>query len=36
MTYGERLKYWAIVRLMPNFRWVVVARFHNRSDADGH
>ncbi|PSB22580.1 hypothetical protein C7B61_20470 [filamentous cyanobacterium CCP1] len=36
MTYSERLNYWAVVRLLPTHQWVVVARFHSRSDADGY
>jgi hypothetical protein len=36
MPYAERLHYWAIARLLPNHQWVIVARFHRRSDADGH
>jgi hypothetical protein len=36
MTYRERLNCWAIARLLPNQRWIVVARFRNRSDAEGH
>ncbi|HEY9697276.1 MAG TPA: hypothetical protein V6D10_08440 [Trichocoleus sp.] len=36
MTYRERLNHWAIVRLLPNLQNVIVARFRNRSDADGH
>ncbi len=36
MTYRERLDFWAVVRLLPTQQWVVVARFHRRSDADGH
>ena len=36
MTYSERLNHWAIVRLLPNLQNVIVARFRNRSDADGH
>jgi hypothetical protein len=36
MTYADRLKYWAIVRLLPTQRWVILARFHRRSDAEGH
>ncbi|MBD2014463.1 hypothetical protein H6F96_10825 [Microcoleus sp. FACHB-53] len=27
---------WAIVRLLPNARTIIVARFHNRQDADDH
>jgi len=36
MTYEERLKHWALVRLLPTQQWVVVGRFHRRSDAEGH
>jgi hypothetical protein len=36
MTYQQRLKYWAIAQLLPSQRWIIVARFRNRSDADGH
>lgn len=36
MTYGERLNCWAIARLLPSQQWVIVARFHKRSDAEGH
>jgi hypothetical protein len=36
MSYRERLSHWAVVRLLPDQRWVVIARFRNRSDADGH
>ena len=36
MTYAERLNHWAVVRLLPNMRRVVLARFKNRSDADGY
>lgn len=36
MTYRERLAHWAVVRLVPNFQHVVVARFRSRSDADGY
>jgi len=36
MTYAERLNHWAIVRLLPNMQRVVVARFKNRSDAEGY
>lgn len=27
---------WAIARLLPNARTIIVARFHNRQDADDH
>jgi hypothetical protein len=36
MSYRERLSHWAVVRLLSNQQWVVIARFRNRSDADGH
>jgi hypothetical protein len=36
MTYRERLHYWAIARLLPTQQWIIIARFRNRSDADGH
>lgn len=35
-SYRERLKHWAVMRLLPNMKNVVVARFRSRSDADGH
>jgi hypothetical protein len=36
MTYKESLKPWAVARLLPNQQWVVIGRYHRRSDADGH
>lgn len=36
MTYGDRLKRWAVIRLLPNMQRVTVARFVKRSDADGY
>lgn len=36
MPYRDRLNGWAVVRLLPNFQRVVVARFRNPSDAEGH
>ncbi|AOY81839.1 SPOR domain-containing protein [Moorena producens JHB] len=36
MTYSHRLHPWAIVRLLPKMQRVVVGRFRNRSDAEGH
>ncbi|MGB7444392.1 MAG: hypothetical protein WA919_25290 [Coleofasciculaceae cyanobacterium] len=37
MTYRESLSPWAIARLLPNnLQWVIIARYRNRSDADGH
>ncbi len=36
MPYRDRLNGWAVVRLLPNFQRIVVARFRNPSDAEGH
>jgi hypothetical protein len=36
MAYRERLHCWAIARLLPDLRWIIVARFRRRSEADGH
>ncbi|NEQ18261.1 MAG: hypothetical protein F6K10_31920 [Moorea sp. SIO2B7] len=36
MSYSERLHPWVVIRLLPNMQRVVVARFRNRSDAEGH
>lgn len=36
MTYRQRLKYWAIARLLPSKQWIIIARFYSRSDAEGH
>jgi hypothetical protein len=36
MSYRERLAHWAVMRLLPNFQRVVIARFRSRADADGH
>jgi len=36
MTYSQRLYPWAVVRLLPKMQRVVVGRFRNRSDAEGH
>jgi len=36
MTYKDRLHCWAIARLLPTQQWIIVARFRNRSDAEGH
>ncbi|MEB3360179.1 MAG: hypothetical protein VKK04_25865 [Synechococcales bacterium] len=35
MLYQERLKTWAIIRLLPD-RKIVVDRFRSLSDAEGH
>jgi hypothetical protein len=36
MAYKDRLKPWAIARQYPNFKWIIIARYKSRSDADGH
>jgi len=37
MTYKDSLKPWVIARLRSNnLQWVIVDRYHSRSDADGH
>ncbi|NEP55227.1 MAG: hypothetical protein F6K65_43180 [Moorea sp. SIO3C2] len=36
MTYSQRLYPWAVVRLLPKMQRVVIGRFRNRSDAEGH
>ncbi|NEO78602.1 hypothetical protein [Moorena sp. SIO4G3] len=36
MTYANRLHPWAIVRLLPKMQRVVVGRYRNRSNAEGH
>ncbi|HEY9742172.1 MAG TPA: hypothetical protein V6C90_16920 [Coleofasciculaceae cyanobacterium] len=35
-AYRKRLEHWAIARLLPNMRQIIVDRFRSRSDADGH
>ena len=35
MPYGDRLKRWAVVRLLAKMQRVTVARFVKASDADG-
>lgn len=35
MTYGDRLKRWAVVRLLAKVQRVTVARFVKESDAAG-
>lgn len=35
MTYSERLKPWAVVRLLSSQHWAVVTRHQKRSDAEG-
>ncbi|WP_293212037.1 MULTISPECIES: hypothetical protein [unclassified Microcoleus] len=36
LTYKDRLCCWAIARLLPSGQWIIVARFRDRSDAEGH
>lgn len=36
MTYSDRLKHWAIVRLLPKMQRVVIERFRRQVDAEGH
>jgi hypothetical protein len=36
MAYRDRLNCWAIARLLPKMQRIIVARFRNRSDAEGH
>ena len=36
MSYSQRLHPWLVVRLLPKMQRMVVARFRNRSDAEGH
>jgi hypothetical protein len=36
MTYSEKLHPWCLIRLLPNCRRIVVARFRKRNDADAH
>jgi hypothetical protein len=35
-AYRDRLKRWAIARLLSHQQPVIVARFRKRSDAEGH
>ncbi|MGB7439998.1 MAG: hypothetical protein WA919_02935 [Coleofasciculaceae cyanobacterium] len=36
MTYKDTLKPWAVARLIPPVRWVIIGRYRHRSDAEGH
>jgi hypothetical protein len=36
MTYRDSLKPWAVARLLADGKWVIIGRYHSRSDADGH
>lgn len=36
MHYRDRLRRWAVVRLLPNLQRITIARFVRQSDADGY
>ncbi|NJL55917.1 hypothetical protein HC928_12530 [bacterium] len=36
MSYRNRLKVWAVVRLLPRMQRAIVARYKSESDALGH
>lgn len=36
MTYRDHLHPWCIIRLLPEARSTVVARFRDRTDAEAH
>lgn len=36
MPYRDRLKHWAVARLLPNLQRMIIARFRSCSDADGY
>ncbi len=36
MTYKTCLKPWAVARLLPHQKWVIIGRYRRRNDADGH
>lgn len=36
MTYKKCYKPWAVARLLPHGKWVIIGRYHKCSDADGH
>ncbi|NEP00400.1 MAG: hypothetical protein F6K58_17315 [Symploca sp. SIO2E9] len=37
MSYRDRLKPWAIARLLHNkLQWSIIDRYRTKSDADGH
>lgn len=36
MAYKQCLKPWAVARLLPQGKWVIIGRYQSRSDADGH
>jgi hypothetical protein len=36
MTKKQCLKPWAIARLLPHGKWMIIARYRSARDADGH
>jgi hypothetical protein len=36
MLYRDRLHPWCIIRLLPNARTIIVARFRRRNNAEAH
>jgi len=36
MTKKQCLKPWAVARLLPQGKWVIIGRYKNARDADGH
>jgi hypothetical protein len=36
MTYRDQLYAWCIVRLLPQFQRITVARFRRRNEAESH
>ncbi len=36
MAYKHCLKPWAVARLLPNLKWVIIDRYRSASDANGH
>jgi hypothetical protein len=36
MTKKQCLKPWAVARLLPHGKWVIIGRYRSCSDANGH
>ncbi len=36
MTYKKCLKPWAVARLLPTGKWVIIGRYQNANNAEGH
>ncbi|HEY9830547.1 MAG TPA: hypothetical protein V6D26_08210 [Stenomitos sp.] len=36
MTKKPSLNPWAVARQLPSLKWLIIARYRSRSDADGH